>query len=194
MNFLSHLYLAEDSEESMIGNLLGDFVKGRLGDNYPNEILKGIKTHRKVDFYTETHQVVKEARNLISPDRRRYAGVLVDIFFDHFLTVHWDNYSDIKIDDFINKAYDVMLKYREIYPENGKVFIPRIVEMDWLRQYESFDGLKLVFERMSHRVKRENPLSGSEVELMSNYSTLGEKFDIFFPELIKYVEEIRLEL
>ena len=87
-----------------------------------------------------------------------------------------------------------MLKYRDIYPETGKILIPRIVEKDWLRKYRSFDGLKLVFERMTLRVKRQNPLVGSEAELLENYSAIEKNFELFFPDLIKYVEEIRPEL
>ena len=191
MNYLSHLFLAESSEESIIGNLLGDFVKGRLMDNYSPEIIRGIKTHRKIDFYTDKHPVVKETRKLISNERRKYSGVLVDIFFDHFLSVYWDSYSDSDFDEFIEKSYEILLKYRDIYPEKGKILIPRIVEKDWLRKYKSLDGLKLVFEKMSLRISRENPLPGSEQELIDNYTDMESNFKKFFPDLIKFVEEIR---
>ena len=191
MNYLSHLFLAESSEESIIGNLLGDFVKGRLMDNYSPEIIRGVKTHRKIDFYTDKHPVVKETRKLISNERRKYSGVLVDIFFDHFLSVYWDSYSDSDFDEFIEKSYEILLKYRDIYPEKGKILIPRIVEKDWLRKYKSLDGLKLVFEKMSLRISRENPLPGSEQELIDNYTDMESNFKKFFPDLIKFVEEIR---
>ena len=92
MNYLSHLFLAEDTEESRIGNLLGDFVKGRLDDSFSPEIIKGIKTHRKVDSFTDSHYIIKQTKKLISPGRRKYSGVLVDIFFDHFLTNQWGKY------------------------------------------------------------------------------------------------------
>ena len=194
MNYLSHLFLSENNEESIIGNLLGDFVKGKLTDNFSAGILKGIKTHRKVDSYTDKHPVVRETRRLISDERKKYAGVLVDIFFDHFLSVYWDSYSDTDYEEFIDSTYFILLKYRDIYPETGKILIPRIVEKDWLRKYRSFDGLKLVFERMTLRVKRQNPLVGSEAELLENYSAIEKNFELFFPDLIKYVEEIRPEL
>jgi len=194
MNYLSHLFLAEKTEESMIGNLLGDFVKGKLHDNYPEEIIRGIKTHRKVDSYTDKHPLVKLTRKLVSEKRRRYSGVLTDIFFDHFLSIHWSSYSDTDFDEFIENAYKVILKYSDIYPEDGKLLITKIVEKDWLRKYKSTDGLKLVFEKMSLRVKRENPLSGSEEELIENYSEIEKNFREFFPELVSYVKKLRDEL
>ena len=194
MNYLSHLFLAEDTEESRIGNLLGDFVKGRLDDSFSPEIIKGIKTHRKVDSFTDSHDIIKQTKKLISPGRRKYSGVLVDIFFDHFLTNQWGKYSKTDFNQFIDDTYKVLLKYENIYPLKGKVLIPRIVEKDWLRKYGDFEGLSLVFDRMSQRVKRENPLRGSEEELRQNYSEMEKNFNIFFPELIKYVEEIRPQL
>jgi len=194
MNYLSHLFLAEDTDESKIGNLLGDFVKGRLNDDFSPEIIKGIKTHRKIDFFTDSHDTIKETKRLISPERRKYSGVLVDIFFDHFLTVQWERYSDKDFDLFIVDTYKILLKYQDIYPLKGKALIPRIVQKDWLRKYGDFDGLSLVFERMSERVKRKNPLKGSEQELRDNYSEIEKNFNIFFPEIIKFVEEIRDEL
>ncbi len=194
MNYLSHLFLAEDSEESKIGNLLGDFVKGRLDDSYSPEIIKGITTHRKVDSFTDSHEIVRKTKKLISPGRNKYSGVLVDIFFDHFLTLKWDNYSDTDFNSFIEDTYKILLKYQDIYPLKGKALIPRIVQKDWLRKYGDYEGLSLVFDRMSQRVKRENPLKGSEVELRENYSEIEDNFNIFFPEVIRYVEEIRLQI
>lgn len=194
MNYLSHLFLADDSEESKIGNLLGDFVKGKLIDEYSPEITRGIKIHRKIDFFTDTNETVKKTKKLISPERRKYSGVIVDIFFDHFLTQKWDSYSDKDFDLFIEDTYKILLKYLDIYPPNAKVLIPRIVQKDWLRKYGDFDGLSLVFDRMSQRVKRENPLKGSEQELRDNYSEIEKNFNIFLPEVVKFVEEINYEL
>ena len=95
MNYLAHLYLAEDSDESLLGNLLGDFVKGRLEEQYSPEIIKGIKTHRKVDAYTDFNQNFLACKKLLRPDRRRFAGIIVDMSFDHFLAKNWADYSDI---------------------------------------------------------------------------------------------------
>jgi len=194
MNYLTHLFLAEDTEESVIGNLLGDFVKGRLNDSYSPEIIKGIRTHRRVDYFTDTHEIVKKTKKLISDERSKYSGVLVDIFFDYFLTLNWDKFSDTDFDTFIEKSYKILLKYQDIYPKKGKILIPRIVQKDWLRKYGDYEGLSLVFDRLSERVKRDNPLRGSESELRGNYSEMEESFNLFFPELIRYVDEIRDEL
>lgn len=191
MNYLAHLYLAEDSEESLVGNFLGDFVKGKLVNQYSSEILKGIKTHRKIDAYTDSHERVKRCKRLISPERKRYSGIIVDILFDHFLSKNWNSYSDIELDQFISNIYKVFERNQEIVPENVQKIIPRLIRNDWLSRYLYIDGLATVFEGMSKRVKRENPLLGAEEELLQNYEEFEENFKLFFPQVIEYVDNIR---
>ena len=191
MNYLAHLYLAEKTEESILGNFLGDFVKGRLNDQYSHEILKGIVTHRKIDAYTDSHERVKNCKNLISTKRRRWAGVITDILFDHYLSCNWSNYSEENLDEFIDYSYSVLLKNVDIVPDNAKKIIPSLIKNNWLEKYRTVDGISLVFDRMSKRVKVENTLKGSEEELVQNYDNLKENFEIFFPQLVDYVEEVR---
>ncbi len=191
MNYLAHVFLAEDNEESKLGNFLGDFVKGRLKDQYSPGIIKGIVTHRKIDVFTDSHQVVKNSRKLISPERRRWGGAIVDIFFDHFLTKHWSKYSEQDLDQFVMSFYDSLKKFNGS-PQNDLNFnFEKLVEKDWMRKYENIEGLELVFSKLSNRVKSVNPLSGSEQELVNNYEDLESNFLLFFPQLIDYVETIR---
>ena len=89
MNYLAHLYLAKDSTESMIGGILGDFVKGSGKEQYPDKIKKGIELHRKIDSYTDSHPMTQASRRLYRPPWRRFAGVIVDLCCDHFLYRHW---------------------------------------------------------------------------------------------------------
>jgi acyl carrier protein phosphodiesterase len=85
MNYLAHLYLAGDSPESILGNLIGDFLKGTTVDSYSESIRKGIQLHKQVDRYTDLHDIVRKSKQLISPVNKRYAGIIVDVFYDHFL-------------------------------------------------------------------------------------------------------------
>ncbi|MGH7884663.1 MAG: ACP phosphodiesterase [Thermodesulfobacteriota bacterium] len=194
MNYLAHVFLAEDNEESKLGNFLGDFVKGRLTNQYSAGIIKGIKMHRKVDVFTDSHKIVKNSRKLISPKRRRWAGAIIDIFFDHFLTVHWDKYSELKLDDFVLNFYDTLKKFNISVKNDLDFNFEKLIANDWMRKYENIDGLELVFSKLSNRVKTINPLTGSEQELINNYKDFENNFLIFFPQLIEHVEKIRNEL
>lgn len=191
MNYLAHLFLAEDSADSILGNFMGDFVKGQLAGGYSSGIIRGIITHRKVDSFTDSHERVLSSKRLISPGRRRFAGIIVDVGFDHFLARNWSDYSSSELNVFIKKAYDLLERYRNILPEKLRTVIPRIIGEDWLGSYRNIDAVGVVLNKISKRLKRENNLAGAVEELVSNYEVLEENFRAFFPELIVYVENCR---
>jgi acyl carrier protein phosphodiesterase len=196
MNYLAHLYLAEDTEESRLGNLLGDFVKGHVADSpYSPGIRKGIKTHRKVDVFTDSHRKFLESKKLISPERRRFAGVIIDLTFDHFLAKNWKSYSNRELGSFTQGVYGMLMKNRSILPLKLVTFLPRMIQEDWLGSYEKLGGVSVVIERISRRLerkfKRQNTLQGASREIEANYRELERNFEDFFPELITFVENYR---
>ena len=196
MNYLAHLYLAEDSEESRLGNLLGDFVKGPVADSpYSPGIKKGIETHRKVDIFTDSHRKFQESKKLLSPERRRFAGIILDLAFDHFLAKNWSVYSDSELDSFTRDVYEMLSKNSSILPVKLASFLPRMIHEDWLGSYEKLEGVSLVIERIAKRLERkfgrQNSLSGASEDIVANYSELEHNFEEFFPELITFVDNYR---
>src|SRR5260370_33727436 len=105
MNFLAHLFLADETAESLIGNLAGDFVKGRLGDRFPPAIADGIRNHRAVDAFTDTHPSVAAFRRVLIPEQGHYARVIADIFFDHFLAVDFERWPGQPLDTCRSRCY-----------------------------------------------------------------------------------------
>jgi acyl carrier protein phosphodiesterase len=191
MNYLAHLYLAEDSADSIIGNLLGDFVKGRLDDRYGEEIVRGITTHRKVDSFTDSHELILSSKRLVSAERRRFSGIIVDLGFDHFLARNWSEYSSVDLGVFTEKIYDLLKDNENLLPDGLKSVVPRMVEEDWLGSYKEVEGVGKALDRIARRFKRENKLGGAVEELVKNYKELEENFRAFFPQLISYVESYR---
>lgn len=191
MNYLAHIYLAEESDESVIGNLLGDFVKGPVGDEYAPDIAKGIITHRKVDVFTDSHEKFLASKKLISPERRRFAGIIIDLTFDHFLSKNWSEYSSSELTVFINGTYELLARNRSILPEKLQAFLPRMIDEDWLGSYRELEGIGETMDRISRRLnrrfQRENTLAGAVEEVELNYIELEDNFREFFPELITYV-------
>ena len=196
MNYLAHLYLAEDSEKSILGNILGDFVKGPIGNDYDPAIVKGIWTHRKVDVFTDSHEIFRESKRLISPSRRRFAGIIVDLVFDHFLAKNWASYSELDLDRFIRETYELLNRNMEILPEKFRLFLPRMINEDWLGSYRMIDGTGKAIDRISERLRRRfnrgNSLLGAIDEVESNYNELEDNFNAFFPELVSFVEDLRI--
>lgn len=191
MNYLAHLYLAEDSPESLLGNLLGDFIKGWSTDAYCDEIKKGIQLHKQVDRYTDFHPVVRESKRLISPVNRRYAGIIIDVFYDHFLAKNWSEYSSVPLEDFTVKVYKALQDNEAILPDSIKQVLPSLIGRNLLMSYAELNGISATLQRLSNRLKRENSLASALEDLTANYKQIEEDFYQFFPDLIDYVKTLR---
>jgi len=194
MNYLAHLYLAEDSDESLLGNLLGDFVKGRLGEQYSPEIIKGIRTHRKVDLYTDSHPNFLACKKLLTPERRRFAGIIVDMSFDHFLAKNWSDYSELELHDFTNRVYNVLLDREQTLPQKLRDRLPYMVQDDWLGSYKNIDTIGLALNAISKRLSRfekAKPIKEGLDDIKANYEEFEGNFIEFFPDLISFVNDYR---
>ena len=187
MNYLAHLFLSEGTPESLIGNLLGDFAKGSAVNLYSEEIIKGIDLHRKVDSYTDSHAIVRSSKSLVCSQRRRFAGVLIDVFYDHFLAKNWREYSEVPLRDFARGVYQVLQDSRDTLPVSLQQVMPTIIARDLLCSYQEIDGIDTALNRMSARIKRTNNLAGGVEDLTANYQQFESDFRDFFPDLISYV-------
>ncbi len=193
LNFLGHIVLARDSAESRIGNLLGDFVKGlpsAFPDEYGAELVDGILMHRAVDVFTDRHPAFLRARGLLAPERRRFAGIVVDIFFDHFLSIRWERWMDGKKEDFVSRFYGELVAFRlpritADFPE----ITARMVEQDWLGTYASLEGMDLTLRRVSARSPRLAPMIGSMDDLAENFAQFEECFEEFFPDVRTFAKD-----
>jgi acyl carrier protein phosphodiesterase len=189
MNYLAHLYLAQDSAELMIGSILGDFVKGRLKDQYPNEIQHGIELHRKIDSYTDSHVMTQASRQLYSPERRRFAGIIVDLCYDHFLYRHWTRFADTARGPFISNAYELLKTHQAMLPRRLQAMIPFMIRDDWLGSYRDLSGVEQALGRLSKRVTNGDRLPGAIDEIKAHYRKLETNFLTFFPDLICFVKD-----
>ena len=183
MNYLAHFYLAEQSSEGLIGSLLGDFVKGRLEGRFSASVRRGIALHRAIDSFTDAHPSHLQSRNRISSERRRYAGVIVDVCYDHFLCRRWSEYCDESLDGFTERVYGVLEERRHELPEGLQRIVTRMVAGDWLRSYAELDNVGLALDGIARRIERRNPLAGAQSEIEANYAALDRDFREFFPEL-----------
>ena len=193
MNYLAHLYLAEPTPEGILGSLLGDFVKGRLDSSLPAAIRRGIRLHRAIDSYTDAHSVHLASRNRVSPKRRRYAGIIVDVCYDHFLCRRWQDYSTDSLERFAARVYDVLRTHGDALPERLRQIAPRMISHDWLCSYGDLDNVGRALDGISRRFKRNNPLAGALAEVEGNYNELAADFDMFFPQLVAKTEGLKAE-
>jgi acyl carrier protein phosphodiesterase len=191
MNYLAHLYLAEDSPQALLGSIMGDFVKGAIGDRYPPKIKRGIELHRKIDTYTDSHPTTRASRNLYSPARRRFAGIIVDLCYDHYLYRHWAGFTDLSLDQFISRIYDILMAHRTVLPERMATMVPVMIREDWLGSYQDLMGVEKALGRLSKRVTNGDRLLGATQEIKLHYRSLEANFLSFFPDLIRFVQNFK---
>lgn len=171
--------------------MLGDFVKGAVGDRYSEDVRRGIELHRRVDVFTDAHSMVRLSKSHIPAERRRFAGIAIDIFYDHFLAKNWSVYSDVSLQDFSRRVYQALEERREILPDRLKQSLSAMIENDWLMSYRELGAIEAILARTSRRLRRENPVAQTMDDLLSNYDDLETEFRDFFPDLIKFVAEYK---
>ena len=193
MNYLAHLFFAKKDPFSMVGNLMGDFMKGVDIIQLPPSVALGIQNHQMVDAFTDSHQSVSALKNCLSPDRKRFSGIITDVMFDYFLIKHWHRYSGMNFYHFVDQVYPELLDNIAIMPKTMATVVKRMVDMDWFRSYGSLKTMGYVFDRMSQRIRFENKLSGAIDEVVDYYNVYESTFLLFFPQLIDHVRLSNIE-
>ncbi|WP_404440208.1 ACP phosphodiesterase [Stutzerimonas chloritidismutans] len=182
MNYLAHLHLGGSQPGALLGSLYGDFVKGTLQGHWPADIEAGIRLHRQIDAFTDSHPLVLQAKQRFPSERRRYAGILVDLFFDHCLAASWTDYADEPLSDFTARVYRV-LREEPALPGKLALIAPHMAVQDWLGSYQEFAVMERVVTGMSRRLSRPEGLIGGAAELERLYVPLQQDFQAFYPQL-----------
>jgi len=186
MNFLAHALLSGRQELVIAGNMIGDTVKGSQFLHYPADMQKGILLHRFIDQYTDTHHITASTRELLRPLFGKYAGVVSDVLYDHFLAEGWHRYHDsASLTEFAFQTYAVLDKHLHLMNEKAHQFIPYMIQQDWLSSYATREGITDVLTRMSRRTKFDSSMEQGMMALEENGSLLSVHFHAFFPELQK---------
>lgn len=182
MNYLAHLHLGGQHPEQLLGSLYGDFVKGRLQGQFAPQIEAAIHLHRRIDVFTDRHPLVDTALGRFTQTRRRYAGIVLDVFFDHCLARDWALYAEQPLEQFTADVYRVLSSERQL-PERLAKIAPHMVAHDWLGSYQEFEVLEQVLRGISRRLTRPEELAGAMQELRRLYEPLSEDFTLFYPHL-----------
>ena len=189
MNFLAHTYLSGCSEEIIVGNFMGDYVKGRNYLLFPELVKKGILIHRDIDTFTDMHPITRRSKLRVAAKYHKYAGIIIDIFYDHFLASLWDNFSTLPLDEFVNRSYDLLKRNYKVLPEAIKTWFPTFLENNWMMAYQTVDGIELVLERMAANTSLPNHAEYAVEVLSDQYENFKDDFLEFFPLIIQFLEE-----
>jgi len=187
MNWLAHALLSTSDVEFRLGNLTADLVKGTDRDGMPDEFLRGTRCHQAIDAFTDSHPLVHTSRGRIAEEWGHLTGILVDIFYDHFLALDWDRYCEQPLDTFTADLYAQIRRCPIVLPEEARYAVGRMVATDTLGSYRRLGGivaaLRRVSIRLTARLRRPFDLEPALAELTRNFDGLAEDFAGFFPQL-----------
>jgi acyl carrier protein phosphodiesterase len=189
MNFLAHMYLSGESDEIRLGNFIGDYVKGHDYRFYPDLVRKGIILHRDIDTFTDSHPIVRHSKMRFVNAYHKYAGVIVDILYDHFLAVQWDKYSREDLSDFLDRFYYLLESRFNQLPREMQGFMTALLKHNWFLSYTTIDGIERVLQGMSRRTSLPDETEFAINLLRKDYDNINQEFQEYFPQLVRYVEE-----
>jgi len=189
MNFLAHIYLSGDDVGRIIGNFIGDEVKGNSYQSFPLPIQKGIILHRAIDTFTDSHPVVRQSTKRLHANYSHYSGVIVDIFYDHFLAKNWSKYSTVPLPDFAENFYNLMQEHLDLLPQKIQHMLPFMISGNWLVSYATLEGIGAILQNMNRRTDYKSGMDTSVNELREFYSEFEQEFFLFFEELQSFCKQ-----
>ncbi len=191
MNFLAHAMLAEEAPALIVGGVIGDWVKGPLPGDLPADLAQGVALHRAIDGFVELHPAFRLSRERVSTVRRRYAGVLVDIFYDHVLARNWAQYHTESLPIFCQSVYRQIKARAQDLPDATNAAMRLMAQENWLQSYAVLEGIGDVLERMSRRAKYPNPLAGGHEEFLADPGGYVQDFEWLLDDAQRFVRQWR---
>ena len=191
MNYLAHLHIAEYSETSLLGNFWGDFVKGNPDGLYNPEVVRGIRLHRFVDSYTDSHPLIKSIKPLFSDELRRFSPISLDMFWDHCLAKHWPRFHGDNLSDFSLQAQLTIAKesaeLTAPLPERFEKVSQLVWQGKWFEHYADIKNIDFALQRIASRRPRMAPLADTHITLVEHYDQLTEVFFELYPDVLQAV-------
>lgn len=186
MNLLAHAYLSFDQPNVLIGNFIGDFVRGKIHEQFERDIVTGILLHREIDSFTDKHTLVKEAQEILKPKFSRYSSVITDMYFDHFLAKNWHDYHSESLEDFTKSVYELLEANRSILPQKFLIPFKYMRDENWLKSYATKAGIQRSFTGLSYRTSFDSKMEEAPQFLEENYAVFEAYFKQFFAELVDF--------
>lgn len=183
MNYLAHALLSGNNPDLLVGNFIADHIRGNNLSFYPKQVIEGIFLHRKIDTYTDAHPLFKESKRLFYKDFEKHSGILIDIYFDHFLAKNFERYSEISLDTFSEHVYTVYSAHRSILPADSSRFLEYVIKNNVYKEYAKLSGIEVVLYHLSQRIKHGVRLDESLSVFKEHEPRLQKNFDIFFKDI-----------
>jgi acyl carrier protein phosphodiesterase len=191
MNFLGHLYLSGGDPDVIVGNFMGDAVKGRDLSRFGAGMERGLRLHRAIDSFTDTHPLVLKGKERLHTYAGRYAGVVMDLFYDHVLARNWSEYHGEPLHSFAQRMYGLLGSREQDMPARTRDMLPYMVRHDWLTSYVSLAGIGRALAGLSTRVPEGEVMRGAEQVLDRYLAEYTMEFKHFLPEVEAHTQAYR---
>jgi len=188
MNFLAHIYLSGENEQLMVGNFIGDYVKGKNYNKYPSPIKEGILLHRQIDFFTDNHSNFRKAKQLLVAEFGLYSGIIVDLLYDHLLAKNWNKYSNLSLRSFTKRTHAILLSNFWHLPKRVQGFLPVLIQNRRLESYATKEGMHKSLDTMSRYTSLPAKADIAINILKENIQFFETNFEDFFNDLTEFVE------
>ena len=192
MNYLSHIFLSGEDELLKIGNFMGDAVHGKKYLLLHETIQKGIILHRAIDTFTDAHPVFRKSKHRLHQNYGHYSGIIIDIFYDYFLSKNWSQYSNVALNDCILIFYKSLQEHYHLLNEKTQELVPYMITQNWLGSYGTKEGIALTLKRMDYRFKNQSNMQLAIKELNEFEAEFEAEFKEFFDEIIVFVAQFSL--
>ncbi len=193
MNFLAHFHLSGDNEAIMVGNFLGDFVRGSQADILHGDFRKGLLLHKFIDEFTDSHAVVKACNGLLQPYFGKYASVVTDVYFDYFLAKEWSLFCTVSLREYTDRVYGVVGRHQHLFTPRAKRFYNYMIRNDILFRYATKEGMEMVFTGLSFRARNISRMETAVDVLNEHEHEVLVFFGEFYPQLAAAVREFMSE-
>lgn len=190
MNYLAHIFLSCGDEDLLIGNFLADFISAKQARGLDPVFQKGVDIHRKIDSYTDLHPQFRSGTKRLSVHHHKYSPVVLDILYDYLLASNWSTYSGESLQSFADTAYGILEKHLPVFEENEVMYIPKMIDHNFLAAYADQEKVKHVLSQMDKRTKFPSDFKSAMGHLMTDYEAFNEEFNSFFPDMISMVDEV----
>jgi len=189
MNFLAHIYLSGNNDLIKIGNFIADGIRGHDYEQFPIDVQKGILIHRAIDTFTDAHPIFRQSKHRLHEAYGHYSGVIMDIFYDHFLAKNWTSYSDEKLENYAERFYQSLRDNYDWLNPKTQAMMPSMIGRNWLASYATVEGIGMILFQMDHRTKNRVSMQNAVKELEQYYTEFESEFTTFFEELRAHVQQ-----
>lgn len=196
MNYLAHLALSHENSGVMLGNFIGDYIKGSNYSSYSPYVRTGILLHRRIDDFTDNHPIVKESNLLLKDSFGRYSGVISDMFYDHFLALRWTEMQatlphmpQTTLGKFVCRVHRILLFNYFRLPGDMKKMLPFLIKSRRLENYANLPGLARSLNIMARNTSLPTNTQDAIKVLKDNYTIFEQQFRDFYPQIQAMADE-----